>query len=307
MAGWRGRVARGIGGLVLTGLTACGGLALTPLQSRYQRETERALRYHAHGELSRALASYRESLRWAEMADDRPAMLAQELNVGALALALGDWALAEDGFQRAQLMAAVLSDSTGELRAGLGLAQVRLRQGRFDDARRAFQQALDDARGRDVAAMVVALNGLALANQALGQTPVARAALAEAEPLARAQDDRRLLAATLANRAALALRAGEVESAERSLEEAIDMDRAAENLPGLAHDLLLLGQVRQRQGRTPAAQELARRARIILQHTGQHPRPSGGATASPVSEGVNPGVRLRPAGLKSARRDGSSQ
>lgn len=299
-------MARVIGGLVLTGLTACGGPVLTPLQSQYQRETERALRYHARGELPRALASYRESLRWAEMADDRPAMLTQELNVGALALALGDGALAEGSFQRARLMAAALSDSTGELRARLGLAQVSLRQGRFDDARRAFQQAVDGAQGRDAAAMVVALNGLGLANQALGQTPAALAALAEAEPLARAQDDRCLLAATLANQAALALRVGEVESAERFLDEAVELDRAAENLPGLAHDLLVLAWVRRQRGEAHAAMELDRRARIILQHTGQHPQPSG-ANASPVSEGVNPGVRLRQAGLKSAERDGLSQ
>ncbi|MDG4597381.1 MAG: tetratricopeptide repeat protein [Candidatus Contendobacter sp.] len=306
MAGWKGRVARVIAGLVLTGLMACGGPALTPLQSQYQRETERALRYHARGELPRALAAYQESLRWAEIADDRPAMLTQELNIGALALALGDWALAEGSFQRAQSMAAALSDSADESRARLGLAQVSLRQGRYDDARRAFQQALDDSRGRDVAATVVALNGLGLANQALGQTPAALAALAEAEPLARTQDDRRLLAATLANRGALALRAGEVESAKRNLEEAVALDRAAENLPGLAHDLLLLARVRERQGGASAAQELDRRARTILQHTGQHPQPSG-ANPSPVSEGVNPGVRLRQAGLKSAKRDSSSQ
>ncbi len=292
MARWTGRVARAAGGLLLAGLAACGGPAPTPLQSQYQRETERALRYHARGELSRALAAWQESLRWAEVADDRPAMLAQELNVGALALALGDWALAERSFQRAQLMAAALSDSVNESRARLGLAQVSLRQGRFGDARWAFQQVLDDIRGRDAAAALVALNGLGLTHQALGQTSAARAALAEAEPLARVHGDRRLLAATLANRAALALRAGEVESAGRSLEEAVELDRAAENLPGLAHDLLLLAQVRERQGEARAALNLARQGRTILQHTGQHPQLPG-ANESPVSGSVNPGVRLR--------------
>lgn len=306
MAGEVGRVAQVVAGLLLVGLAACGGPAPTPLQSQYQRETERALRYRARGELPRALAAYQESLRWAEIADDRSGVLTQELNVGGLALALGDWALAERSFQRAQSMATALSDSTGALRARLGLAQVGLRQGRFDEARRAFQQVVDEARGRDVAANVVALNGLGLAHRALGQTPAARAALTEAELLARAQDDRRLLAATLANQAALALQAGEVESAERSLEEAVAMDRAVENLPGLAHDLLLLAQVRQRQGRTPAAQELSRRAKVILQHTGQYPQPFG-ADENTAAENVNPGVRLRQAGLKSAKRDGLSK
>lgn len=283
MGRWAGWAARIAGGWLLIGLTACGGpAALTPLQTQYQREAERALRYHARGELLAALAACQESLRWAEIADDRPAMLTQELNIGALALTLGDWALAERSFQQAQQRAAALSDVMGATRARLGLAQVRLRQDRFGDAQRAFEQALTEARGRDAVTVVVALNGLGLAQQALGQTPAAQAALAEAELLARAQGDPRLLAATLANQAALALRTGQVEAAGQALVEAVALDRTAENMPGLAHDLLLLAQVRRRQGETRAAQELARQARTILQHTGQ-PYPLPGVDDRPAA------------------------
>ena len=283
MGRWAGWAARIAGGWLLIGLTACGGpAALTPLQTQYQREAERALRYHARGELLAALAACQESLRWAEIADDRPAMLTQELNIGALALTLGDWALAERYFQQAQQRAAALSDVMGATRARLGLAQVRLRQDRFGDAQRAFEQALTEARGRDAVTVVVALNGLGLAQQALGQTPAAQAALAEAELLARAQGAPRLLAATLANQAALALRTGQVEAAGQALVEAVALDRTAENMPGLAHDLLLLAQVRRRQGETRAAQELARQARTILQHTGQ-PYPLPGVDDRPAA------------------------
>ncbi|HOW61861.1 MAG TPA: hypothetical protein P5284_01005 [Candidatus Contendobacter sp.] len=283
MGRWAGWAARIAGGWLLIGLTACGGpAALTPLQTQYQREAERALRYHARGELLAALAACQESLRWAEIADDRPAMLTQELNIGALALTLGDWALAERHFQQAQQRAAALSDVMGATRARLGLAQVRLRQDRFGDAQRAFEQALAEARGRDAVTVVVALNGLGLAQQALGQTPAAQAALAEAELLARAQGAPRLLAATLANQAALALRTGQVEAAGQALVEAVALDRTAENMPGLAHDLLLLAQVRRRQGETRAAQELARQARTILQHTGQ-PYPLPGVDDRPAA------------------------
>lgn len=283
MGRWAGWAARIAGGWLLIGLTACGGpAALTPLQTQYQREAERALRYHARGELLAALAACQESLRWAEIADDRPAMLTQELNIGALALTLGDWALAERYFQQAQQRAAALSDVMGATRARLGLAQVRLRQDRFGDAQRAFEQALAEARGRDAVTVVVALNGLGLAQQALGQTPAAQAALAEAELLARAQGAPRLLAATLANQAALALRTGQVEAAGQALVEAVALDRTAENMPGLAHDLLLLAQVRRRQGETRAAQELARQARTILQHTGQ-PYPLPGVDDRPAA------------------------
>ena len=283
MGRWAGWAARIAGGWLLIGLTACGGpAALTPLQTQYQREAERALRYHARGELLAALAACQESLRWAEIADDRPAMLMQELNIGALALALGDWALAERSFQQAQHIAAALSDAMSGLQARLGLAQVRLRQDRFGDAQRAFEQALAEARGRDAVTVVVALNGLGLAQQALGQTPAAQAALAEAELLARAQGAPRLLAATLANQAALALRTGQVEAAGQALVEAVALDRTAENMPGLAHDLLLLAQVRRRQGEARAAQELARQARTILQHTGQ-PYPLPGVDDRPAA------------------------
>jgi len=283
MGRWAGWAARIAGGWLLIGLTACGGpAALTPLQTQYQREAERALRYHARGELLAALAACQESLRWAEIADDRPAMLTQELNIGALALTLGDWALAERSFQQAQHIAAALSDAMSGLQARLGLAQVRLRQDRFGDAQRAFEQALAEARGRDAVTVVVALNGLGLAQQALGQTPAAQAALAEAELLARAQGAPRLLAATLANQAALALRTGQVEAAGQALVEAVALDRTAENMPGLAHDLLLLAQVRRRQGEARAAQELVRQARTILQHTGQ-PYPLPGVDDRPAA------------------------
>lgn len=304
MVGRRSDLARVAGGLLLAGLAACGGPALTPLQSQYQRQEERALRYHARGELPQALAAYRDSLHWAEIADDRPAMLTQALNVGAVALMLGDGVLAEHSFQRAQRLAAVLNDSGGELRARLGLAQINLRQGQVDAARRVFQQTLDDARGRDVAAVLAALNGLALAYQELGQTSAARAAVAEAESLARAHGDRRLLAAALANQAALALRAGEVEPAGRYLEEAVDLDRATENLPGLAHDLLLLARVRQRQGNASDALELEQRAKTILQHTGQHHWADRREREVGSAERKS-GVRSRQAGLKSDEQDGA--
>lgn len=304
MVGRTNDLARVAGGFLLAGLAACGGPTLTPLQSQYQREEERALRYHARGELPRALVAYQESLRWAEIADDRRAMLTQELNVGAVALTLGDWALAEQSFQRAQRLAAALADAGGELRARLALAQISLRQGRFDAARRGFQQGLDDARGRDAAVALVALNGLGLAYQGLGSTPEARAALAEAESLARAHGDRRLLAATLANRAALALRSGEAEPAGQYLEEAVALDRAAENLPGLAHDLLLLARVRQRQGDVPGALDLEQRAETILQHTGQRHR-AGRREPEEGSAERESGVRSRQAGLKSDVGDDS--
>ncbi len=306
MTGRTGGAARVAGGLLLVGLTACGGPALTPLQSQYQHEAERALRYHARGELPRALVAYQESLRWAEIADDRLAMLAQDLNVGAVALDLGDWALAERSFRWAQRLATALSNPEGELRARLGLAQASLRQDRFEAARSAFQQALDDARGRDTAAALVALNGLGLAHQALGQMPAARVALSEAESLARAHGDRRLLAATLANRASLALRVGEVEPAGRYLEEAVDLDRAAENLPGLAQDLLLLARVRQRQGEASAALELDRQAQTIIRHTGQYIQTDRRKREEGFLEHES-SVRLQQVWLKSDKRDGPSE
>lgn len=291
-----------IGMLVV--LVGCGGPALTPLQSQYQREQERARRYHARSELPRALQAYQDCLRWAEMSDDRPAIVAQALNIGAIALTLGEWTLAEQSFQRAQRRATELRDATGQLQAQLGLAQVRLRQGQFEVARIAFQQALEAARDRDVAATLMALNGLGLVQQGLGQWSNAQKTLSAAAAQARTHGDSRLLAATLANQAALALRTNEIQQAAAILKEAVALDRETENLPGLAQDLALLAQVRERQGDPSGAQDFYRQAQQIARHTGQFlsVKPYHRIDHRPTG---NSSVRLQPGRLKSAEQNDS--
>lgn len=257
------------GGLALS-LAACGGPGLTPLQTQYQQSEERALRYHARGELSKALQAFEESLRWAELADDRPAIVAQALNVGRVAQALDEEPLAEQSFQRARSMATMLGDTAGGVRASLGLAQLDLQRRRFEAAQAAFAQILSEARRQqDNAAALAALNGLGLAQKGLQQRPAAQQTLNEAEALARSHGDWRLLAATLANQGGLALQTGDTDRAIRVLEEAMALDRETENLLGLEHDLRLLAQARQRQGNPATALELYRQARTIARHTGR--------------------------------------
>ncbi|MDG4555597.1 MAG: tetratricopeptide repeat protein [Candidatus Competibacter sp.] len=258
---------------LLAGLAACAGPAPTPLRSQYQSSEERALRYHARGELPQALQGFRDSLRWAEIADDRPAIMAQALNVGTVALALGEWSLAEQHLRKVPRVATALSDPASLLQARLGLAEIHLRRGQFAAARTEFQQTLDEGREqRDNGAVLAALNGLGLTYKGLGQMHEARRSLGEAELLARSGGEKRLLATTLANQASLALRAGEIRQAEIYLAEAVDLDRETESLPGLAHDLALLARVRQEQGDPHEALALYRQARTIARHTGQHVR-----------------------------------
>ncbi|HRD66108.1 MAG TPA: tetratricopeptide repeat protein [Candidatus Competibacter sp.] len=256
---------------MLLGGAGCGGPASTPLQAQYRREEERALRYHAKGELPQALQAFRDSLRWAELADDRPAIMVQSLQIGTVALALGEWSVAEQSFWRAERMAAEIKASEGVLQARLGFARASLMRGRLDVAREAFAKALVEGRERgDEVAALVALNGLGLAQKGLGQPEEAGQLLSEAETLARARGDKRLLAATLANRGDLALRIDGPGRAEPYLAEAIQLDRETENLPGLTHDLILLAQVREQRNDLSSALELYRRALAIAQHTGQH-------------------------------------
>ena len=264
-----GRGAVLLAGGLLAGLTACGGPAPTPLQSQYQSSEERALRYYARGELPRALQGFQDSLRWAEIADDRPAIVAQSLNVGAVALALGEWSLAERNLRKALRAATALPDPASLLQARLGLAEIQLRRGRFADARTEFQRALDQGREqRDNAAVLAALNGLGLTYKGLGS---ARSVAIHGRgwALARSSGEKRLLAAALANRASLALSVGETRQVDAWLAEAVELDREAENLPGLAHDLALLARVRQEQGD----------ARGALEFIGR-PEPSPGIPAS---------------------------
>lgn len=265
----RGRVVA-FSTILLIELAACSGPALTPLQAQYQRGEERALRYHARGELPQALQAFQNNLRWAEIADNRSAMMAQALNVGAVALALGEGALAEQSFAQARQIAARSADRSHVIRAQLGLAQVALRRKRFEIARAEFQQALAEARElRDVAATLVALNGLGLVQKMLGEKDVAREHWREAEVLARAVGEKRLLGTTLANQATLDLQTGDVRQAILRLEEAIALDRETENLPGLAQDLALLGRAYEQQGDQPNALQHYQQARTIVQHTGQ--------------------------------------
>ncbi len=303
----RGRGATLLSIGLLAGLAACGGPALTPLQSQYQSSEERALRYYARGELPRALQGFQDSLRWAEIADDRPAIVAQSLNIGAIALALGEWSLAEQHLRKVLRVAAALPDPVSLLQARLGLAEIQLRRGRFAAARPEFQHALDEGREqRDNAAVLVALNGLGLTYKGLGQARDARRFLDEAEALARSNGEKRLLAATLANQASLALWAGEIRQAGASLAEAVDLDREAENLPGLAHDLALLARVRQEQANPRAALELYRQAGTIARHTGQHVQAQEYKQAIDLLEHES-SVPLRQGQVKSSVESGESE
>lgn len=152
-----------------------------------------------------------------------PAWVAQALNVGRVAQALGDEPLAkQQSFQQAQRTATALGDNAGRLRASLGLAQLALQRGQFEAAHTAFSQTLDEARQQqDQPAALAALNGLGLAQIGLGRLPAARQTLAEAEALARSRRDPRLLASTLANQGGLAVRARETDRAIGYLEEAV--------------------------------------------------------------------------------------
>lgn len=302
--GWRGAL---LAGGVLLGLAGCGGPAPTPLQARYSREEERALRYHAAGELPRALRAFQASLATAELIDDRTAILAQSLHVGFTALALGEEALADRNFQRAWRAAVALGDASGMAQARLGLTQVGLMRGEFEAASEAFRRALVEARERsDRAAELVALNGLGLAQKELGRPEESRELFREAEVLARAHGDKRLLAATLANRADLALRGGELGQAEPALAEAIELDRSTENLPGLAHDLGLKARASELRGDAPGALELYRQARMIARHTGQQGQAERYERAIDRLE-CESGVRLQQGRVKSIDCKGRSE
>lgn len=259
-----------VAAVTLAGLANCGGPAPTPLQARFLREEERALRYHATGELPRALQAFQASLATAELLDDRPAIMAQSLQIGFVALTLAESALAERYLRRALAAATALGDGTGSLQARLGLTQVQLLRGQFEAASDAFRREAAEARERsDRPVELAALNGWGLAEKGARRSAESRRLFLEAEALARVHGDRRLLAATLANQADLALATGDVDRAERALAEAIELDRASENLTGLAHDLGLKARASEERGDGSAAAEFYRQARTIARHTGQ--------------------------------------
>ncbi len=231
---------------VLVGGCASAPTLPTLVEERHVYE-QRALDRYASGELADAVANFRQAVRFAELADDRNALMVDLLNLGAVADESGLGDDAAQAYRRAHSLAQVTGRSDLELQALNGLAQVRYRAGDCAQASQLYATLLShpaatgDNRGR-----IMALNGLALCAMQEERLEAAEDYLTQAASLGERP-------ATALNRATLALKRDRAEEAERAARRALELDRSAGYVPGIANDLELLGEALRRQGRADEA------------------------------------------------------
>lgn len=233
-------------GTVLCIVALLGGCAAAPtlpsLVEQRQIYEQRAMGRYGTGDLVDAERNFREAVQWAELADDRAALIANLLNLGAVYGELGDHPAAVQAYGRALDLAALEQRTLLELHALAGLAEIRYRQRDRTGAAGLYQRLIahPGIRGhRDL--QVMALNGLALCAMQSGDMDAAAGYLTRAEALGET-------AATLLNRATLDLRRGALALAEAAARRALELDRDSGYVPGIAGDLEVLGEVARLNG-----------------------------------------------------------
>jgi tetratricopeptide (TPR) repeat protein len=162
-----------------------------------------------------------------------------------------------------------IADCAAEARALLGLALVALRQGRYQDGARYYQQALALSRqAGDTGGVARAACGLGIVHRVQGRYPQAVSHLQQALDLYRAQGDAAGAALPLGNLGLVAMRQGRYPEAADHLQQAVDLARQAGNLDEMAEMLSELGAVARKQGQLRRAASLHRRARSVFRTNG---------------------------------------
>lgn len=222
--------------------------ALPTLVEQRQVLERRAMGRYEGGDLQAAAHNFREAVQLAVIADARPAIIVNLLNLGAVESEQGHYEAAAEAFERAANFAEKEHDSASQLRAMAGKAELDYRQGRHASAESLYQRlaAHPAAQGnRDLQRL--AFNGLTLCALEIGNEVRAETYVVRAEALGEA-------AATLQNRATLELRRNALDAAQRAAQRALELDRASGYILGIAGDLELLGEVARRRRADEEAQ-----------------------------------------------------
>ncbi|MEO5340970.1 MAG: tetratricopeptide repeat protein [Magnetococcus sp. MYC-9] len=259
--------------LLLAGLlAACAGApSTTPLADRGQTTRLKAAQHFRECRTQLALAEYRKVLYLAELRDDHRDIATALLNLGTIQLVRGEYAEAEAQLQQAQSRFEQLGDGDATLQAGIGLATLRVKQGRAAeglDGYRRLQQRFDQKKGHLPLLQVMLWNGTASAHKELADYAQAHAALDRAEELLAGMEAPRDLAATWMNRARIHFQQGDLQKAKQAAVQALAKDRGTENSLGIGTDLLLLGMIAERQGAPAQARQHLRQAASLFDYCG---------------------------------------
>ncbi|MEO5330834.1 MAG: hypothetical protein H7839_02330 [Magnetococcus sp. YQC-5] len=218
-----------------------------------------------------ALEEYYKVLYLAELRDDQEGIATALLNLGTIQMVRGDFKEAEQQLDQARKRFGMLGDVVATLQVEISLATLLVRQGRLQPGIEAFQHALRrlalEKRASPILKVII-LNGLAMAYKGLDQYPSAYVSLDQAEKLARELDASKDLASTLMNRARVDFQQGKIDIAKKGVLQALDLDRAMENVLGIGADLLLLGMIEEQQGLMDRARNHYRQADSIFDYCG---------------------------------------
>lgn len=256
--------------LVVLGISGCasGVPAPVPVQ-RFDAAFHHASTLFAAGHLQKAADGFAQAERIASLYDRRALRVQALLSVGAVAATREDDALALQTYAQAATEAQGEGDSHALGVALAGQADALRRSGNPAAALPTYARALQPNSLRaDSAERLQALIGQALVWHTQGQHTAAWDALTQLERQAR-NSASPVLAAVLANQAAMLRDQGLTDAALAKAQEALALDRAASNPMALAADLELLGSVHAAAKQTALARSHWERALRIVQDTGQ--------------------------------------
>lgn len=231
----------------------------------FVRESEAAIRMQ-RGELAWSLDLYRQVLR--DLADE-PYPLVEGLALNSLGLLyrqLGDADASIDSLRQAEAAWQRNGDAGGVAETRLNLADAALAEGRLDEARDWFRQALDYDQAhqlqREEAHARLGLGQVALA---AGDLAGATAELGRAEALARRIDAIVLAAAARQSLGDVAERSAAGVQARRHYRAALALARRADDIGGQAMALASLARLARDRGDLVAARPAIERAVALIE------------------------------------------
>ncbi len=242
----------------------------------------RAAEYTASGNAYYGQAQYAEALSFFNLAladniaiDNEGGVARSYNSIGKVLMATGDLGRAEESFRQALALARRLEDPSLVSQSANNLGEVYLEREDAPEALRLFEEALaaagpmaPRAAAAASAESAVILHNIGSAQKKLGRLDQAldylNRALAingELKRHAEMASNHYMIASVLSKK-------GEFDAARAQAESALRLDKQVENSPGIARDLLALGLISARAGRSTDQYEYLRKSWLIYQTLG---------------------------------------
>jgi Tfp pilus assembly protein PilF len=237
--------------LMLMLVAACGARPKTQEPARHTQANRLASQgsyWFRKGCSERAERYFYKALESSRLLDDLEGMVRARNNLGAVALAQRHYLEAGEHLQKALELNSVLKSAREQSLTLGNLGSLAYKAERYREAEEFWEKALVAAEGD------VEQTGMAMHLNNLGMLRLHQGRLTEAELLlqrAMTKAEEGAAGSTLANThvqlGRLAQARGDLAGAEAHLSLALEIDKAAENTVGIAHDLELLGILHQQQ------------------------------------------------------------